>query len=426
MSGSPRRIALFIRSFAGGGVERMTMRLAAALIERGEDVDVLALRDHGPNRRHVPEAARVFTISERSRMAGLWWAIRHDPRAGGLLVRPRLPELLRALPSYAAYLEEARPDVVVSAMAHCNLVAAAARRLLPNAPSTILTERNPFSVRVRLQPSHRRFARLMRALYPSADALVGISEGVSADLATFLELPHDRVSTIYNPVFHPDIIERSQSEPDHRWFDAGVRTLRPVIVSVGRLHPQKDYGTLIRALAILKSMRLEVGASLPRLVILGEGKERDALVTLATRLGVREDVDLPGYVNNPYAFMARASAFALTSRYEGFGNVTVEALACGCPVIAVDAPGGQAEILAGGRYGRLVPVGEPDAVARALFHTLADPPDSDVLRARATTFSAARSADALLELFTRSLRYNVPSPSPDRQDVAKSRSAGSD
>lgn len=398
MSVGARRIALFIRSFAGGGVERMTTRLAAALIEQGEEVDVVVLRDHGPNRRHVPQAARVVAISERSRPAGLFWALRRDPRAAAALFRPRLPELLKALPSYAAYLERSRPDAVVSAMAHCNLVAAAAKRFVPGAPTTVLTERNPFSVRVRLQPAHRRFAALMRALYPAADRLVGISDGVSADLAAFLGLPRARVTTIYNPAYHPEIVERAREMPSHPWFTADARARRPVIVSVGRLHPQKDYATLLQAFARLKALRLQSETPPARLVILGDGKERKALATLAARLGVGADVDLPGYVDNPYACLARANAFALTSRYEGFGNVTVEALACGCPVVAVDAPGGQAEILAGGRYGRLVPPGDPEAVARALSHTLADPPEPEPLRARARMFSANRSADALLKL----------------------------
>lgn len=199
------RIALFIWSFSGGGVERMTTRLAGGLLQRGYNVDIVVLSEAGPNRQFVPEGVRVIPLERYSRTGGLVWALSRNRDAISPLMRFPLPELLRWLPGYCRYLETAKPDLVVSAMPHCNLPAAAAKRFC-EVPFTLLTERNPISTRMKLQPSHmRRFGRFVPALYQQADALAGISKAVSEDLANFLALPGDRVSTIYNPAFDPEI-----------------------------------------------------------------------------------------------------------------------------------------------------------------------------------------------------------------------------
>jgi glycosyltransferase involved in cell wall biosynthesis len=170
-------------------------------------------------------------------------------------------------------------------------------------------------------------------------------------------------------------------------------------MGAGRLVRQKDFPTLVRAFAQARRRRplrllIAGGADNP-----ARTAERQAeLATLAGELGVAGDVELPGHVANPVALMARAGVFALSSAWEGFGNVLVEALACGTPVVSTDCPSGPAEILAGGRFGRLVPVADPAAMAAAIEATLAAPPDPGPLRARAQDFSAERAADAYLAL----------------------------
>ena len=187
-----------------------------------------------------------------------------------------------------------------------------------------------------------------------------------------------------------DELIAGQSEPvDHPWFQPGTP---PVIMSAGRLGRAKDHPTLIRAFARVRRARLA------RLVIFGQGtsdaktaRSVTALQALAGELGVADDVALPGFVANPFAYMARAAVFALSSINEGLPGVLIQAMACGCPVVSTDCPSGPAEILAGGRYGRLVPPGDDAALAAAILATLDAPPAAMSLRARAGFFSVERA-----------------------------------
>jgi glycosyltransferase involved in cell wall biosynthesis len=163
-------------------------------------------------------------------------------------------------------------------------------------------------------------------------------------------------------------------------------------MGVGRLNPQKDFGTLLRAFAALRREREA------RLIVLGEGEEREALARLAAELGVANDVDMPGFADNPYAHMSKAALFVLSSRFEGLPTVLVEAMACGTPVVATDCPSGPSEILEGGRLGGLVPVGDADALARAMAEALDRPVPTELLCARAADFAVERAVDRYLEL----------------------------
>jgi glycosyltransferase involved in cell wall biosynthesis len=239
---------------------------------------------------------------------------------------------------------------------------------------------------------NRFLGPLMRQVYPNADSIVAVSNGVAEDLARFAKLPRDMITTIYNPVVTPELIERSREPFDHPWFlDEDV----PVILTVGRLAEQKDHPTLIRAFAKLRAQRHV------RLLILGEGgsgrtvdtkrdKKRETLMTLAKELGVAEDVSIPGFTGNPLKYMANADLFVLSSRYEGLPTVVIEALACGCPVVSTDCPGA-VEILEQGRYGRVVPIGDVDSLAFAMAEALRVEPDRPSLRRRAEDFSAERA-----------------------------------
>jgi glycosyltransferase involved in cell wall biosynthesis len=192
---------------------------------------------------------------------------------------------------------------------------------------------------------------------------------------------------------------------DHPWFAEGAP---PVILGVGKLKPQKDFATLLRAFATLRAGRAA------RLVILGEGEQRGELEALAQNLGIAADVALPGFVDNPFPYMARASLFVLSSRFEGLPGVLIQALACGCPAVSTDCPSGPAEILEGGRYGPLVPVGDAEGLARAMAETLAAPLSPDILRERAAFFSTERAACNTLAV----LRPAAPNPPADlRTDV---------
>ena len=212
----------------------------------------------------------------------------------------------------------------------------------------------------------------------SAERIVAVSTGVAEDLVRQVSRIAGRVRVVPNPVHHEDIAAMAVTAPDHPWFDDPDV---PVILSAGRLVGQKDFATPIRAFA-------EVVKSRPaRLAILGEGRERDALAALVRELGIGHAVGLPGFVVNPFAWMARARVFAVSSIDEGLSMVLIEAMACGTAVVSTDCPHGPREVLEDGKWEPLVPVGDPGALAAAILETLSDPLPPDLLAARSRAFS---------------------------------------
>ncbi|CUU37483.1 MAG: glycosyltransferase [Armatimonadetes bacterium] len=205
-----------------------------------------------------------------------------------------------------------------------------------------------------------------RLLYPCADAIVAPSYGVAHSLLQMASIPSHKLHVIRNPAITPDLFVKANAPLDHPWFRSDAP---PVVLGAGRLVPLKGFDILLHAFA---RVREQMPA---RLVILGEGEERPRLLQLASDLGVAADVELPGFDLNPFRYMKRASVFVLSSWYEGLPNVLIQALACGCPVVSTDCPSGPSEILDGGRYGALVPVGDAEAMARAIVRALREPPE---------------------------------------------------
>ena len=222
---------------------------------------------------------------------------------------------------------------------------------------------------------------------PGADTVVAVSTHVADDLTTVVGLNHPSVIALYNPVVDDALRASAQQPLEHSWFAPDAV---PVILGVGRLTEQKDFSTLLRAFACVRAKREA------RLVILGEGRLREDLEDLASKLGIQADVDMPGFVANPLQYMARASVFVLSSEYEGLPGVLIQALACGCPVVSTNCPGGSAEILANGKYGALVDVGDADSMAQAVLAELDNPTASEILLRRAEDFSVERAADNYL------------------------------
>jgi glycosyltransferase involved in cell wall biosynthesis len=224
---------------------------------------------------------------------------------------------------------------------------------------------------------------MIRRFYPWADALSAVSDGVADDLARVCGMPREKIVTTWNPVVTPALFEAAAQPLEHPWFRPGEP---PVVLGVGKLRPQKDFATLIDAFAKVRAKRPA------RLMILGEGPEEGRLRVRARRLDVSADTALEGFAANPFAMMARAAVFALSSAWEGLPSVLIQAMACGCPVVSTDCPSGPSEILAGGVHGPLVPVGDSDALAAAILRLLDAPPDREGLRRRADDFSAERVA----------------------------------
>jgi glycosyltransferase involved in cell wall biosynthesis len=336
------RVAVFVPTLAFGGVERVMLNLAHGFCERGFDVDVITPRVEGEFQDHVPREARLVNL-----------------RAGRVLAS--LPKLVR-------YLQRERPAAVLTAMEHSSVVAIWARAIARVSTRIIATEHTNLSEVVKHAPSLK--VRLVpfacRCFLHRADAIVAVSQGVADDLIEHAPKCRDRVQVIYNPIITSDILSQAKQAVEHPWFVLGEA---PVILGVGRLAEQKDFATLIRAFALLRQQRPA------RLLILGEGDERHQLEALVAELGIGQDVSLPGYEENPHRYMSKAALFVLSSAWEGFGNVLVEALAAGAPVLATDCRNGPREILEAVRRGRLVQVGDADALAREMLASLDEKPE---------------------------------------------------
>jgi glycosyltransferase involved in cell wall biosynthesis len=260
------------------------------------------------------------------------------------------------------YLRHERPAALLSIL-YANIIAVWARRLAGTPQRVILGEHNTLSSVANGERDLRwhLFPSLARWFYPWADGIVAVSEGVANDLAQLINIPLEHIQVIYNPIVTPDLFEKSTAFIEHPWFKSGEP---PVLLAAGRLTVQKAFDVLIRAFAqVRKNHRV-------RLLILGEGEERLALEALIREYELGQDISMPGFVPNPYPYMAHAAAFVLSSRWEGLPTVIVEALSLGTPIISTDCPSGPREVLADGKYGKLVPVDDHHALAAAIITTL--------------------------------------------------------
>jgi glycosyltransferase involved in cell wall biosynthesis len=298
---------------------------------------------------------------------------------------------LRHLLRLRAYLRERRPRVLLAAGQRPNLIAATCKRLWRPSTRLILSIHNSLTRGLDELGGFRRRMRIlgMRLTYPAADTLVCVSAGVAEDLARYLDLAPGKIHVIHNPALGRRQAEGATGTPPHPWLEPGQP---PVILGVGRLTRQKDFPTLIRAFALVAAERD------CRLMILGEGRDRRDLERLAADLGVSERVALPGFVEDVTGYMALARLFALSSAWEGFGMVLVEAMAAGTPVVSTDCPSGPREILLDGELGPLVPVSDPPALGRAMIEVLESPTDPDRLRRRAADFASDVAAGHYLNL----------------------------
>jgi glycosyltransferase involved in cell wall biosynthesis len=331
-------IAIYLPSLSGGGAERAMLNLAQGLAESGCAVDLVLARAKGPYLNGVHDSVRIV-----------------DLKASRVLI---------SLPALVRYLRREQPEALISALNYANVVALWARRLAGIPSRVLVNEQNTISRSARnsVRRRQRMVPHLVKRFYPWADYVIGNSQGVVDDLNEVTGLPPGRIKILYNPVVTPEVREKARAPLHHPWCEAGQP---PVVLAVGRLTKQKDFPTLMRAFAQVRRARPA------RLLILGEGPERPALEALVKQLGLEGDVAMPGFVENPYAYMSRASLYVLSSRWEGLPTVLIEALYCGPPVIATDCPSGPREILANGQHGLLVPVGDVTALTQAVDAGLA-------------------------------------------------------
>lgn len=358
------RIAVLI-SFSGeGGVERMVLNLIEGFAARGVQVDLLAIRADSAHLGALPDGVRLIDLG-----------VRHS----GLAVWP-----------LARYLRRERPAALLAAKDRAIRAAVLARALARSTVRIVGRLGTNLSAALEGRSGAERWLRVapMRKLYRAVDCVVCVSEGVLEDTVRLSGMARARLRVIRNPVLTPRLHAMAAEAVAHPWAnDASV----PLVLGAGRLTEQKDFPTLVRAFAQLRRERPA------RLVILGEGRHRERLQALAEELGVAADFDLPGFTPNPYAWMARARLFVLSSAWEGSPNVLTEALALGVSSVATDCPSGPREVLDGGRFGELVPVGDAAALGAAMLRTLDAPLPPQLLQGAVTAYNRDAAAAAYLD-----------------------------
>ena len=366
----PLHVALFSPSMTWGGAELMFKRLAVGFAHSGLSTDLVLASADGPNLSELPPAVRIIDLHCRRLVASF-----------GPLLR---------------YLRTANPDVLISTLDHANLLAVWARSAAETSPQLILREANTMSVVASESGDlrDRALPRLARAFYPRADVVVAVSKGVADDLVDNIGIPRSMVRVIYNPTYDKDLASLMKEPVNHPWFgDEGP----PLVLSVGRLSAQKRFDMLLRAVA----MALEERPI--RLLILGDGEERTRLESLARDLGIQDSVSMPGFAQNPYAYMARSNLYVLSSAWEGFPNTLVEAMACGLPVVSTYCPSWPREILGTlapgpGPLGTLVPVDDPSKLSEAILLSLNTEHDSACLVRQAARYSSERAVRSYIDL----------------------------
>jgi glycosyltransferase involved in cell wall biosynthesis len=338
------RIALLVPTLEIGGVERVFANLTNGLHDQGVDVDLLAGKAGGEMATGLHPNVRVLDL--------------------------RSNRMLMSVPRLTEYLRAEHPDALIAAMTQCTAAALLARGFVRDNVKVIATEHNSMSkviangrgLKYRLMPTWGRWA------LNSADHIVAVSSGVADDISLRTGIQRSRFHVIYNPVVSSGLYAAAQDPVHHPWFQAGQP---PVVLAVGRLDKQKDFPMLLRAFRLVKD------STAARLLILGEGPDRSRIENTVRELGMENDVALPGFERNPYRFMRRSAVFALSSAWEGFGVVLVEALAIGLPVVSTNCTYGPSEILENGKHGTLVPVGDHEAMARGLLQAIRNPPRSN-------------------------------------------------
>lgn len=338
-------IAIYLDSLQGYGADKILLKIANGLVSTGWHVDLVLSKTSDATFTNVDPSINIVDLK----------GSRHTP--------------IKNVLALASYLKKRRPNVLFSSIHFNNIVATLARGISGVNCKLVLRQANTLQEQLKdyALPVSQVLQPLTAFSYRRADVVVSQCMDMVSDLTDFMQVDEDKIEVIYNPTITSDIFDKSQEPVEHKWLTADRKF--PVLLAVGRLKPQKDFDTLIRAFSKLKQSY----SSDAKLIVLGEGPLRKELEELAIELGIRSDVDLIGFHNNPYAFMAAADIYISSSRYEGLPNSLIEALGLGKRVVATACKGGTTEILKYGRYGKLVPVGSPDVMAQSIADALMAP-----------------------------------------------------
>lgn len=363
------RVAFFLPSLSGGGAEKVSVNLLKGLVDQNEielDLDLALVKAGGVFIADVPKEVTIKELNCK--------------------------RVATAVLSLIRYLREARPVVLLSHMNHANIIAILAVKVARSDTKVVVVEHISLTDRNVHGLWNKTYNLIMKVAYRGADSIVGVSQGVSTSVENRMGLEKGTVETIYNPVITPDTRRMAAEPVDHPWLES--REL-PVFLAIGRLTEQKNFSVLIEAFHLLLKRKDA------RLIILGEGELRSELEQLAEKLGVSDNIDMPGFNSNPYSHLRRANAFVLSSKFEGLPTALIESIACGCPVVSTDCPSGPYEILDGGKYGKLVPVDDVAALTDAMADILENPIAPDILEERSQIFSMEVISREYLHLLLR-------------------------
>ncbi|MBC9798127.1 glycosyltransferase [Sinomicrobium weinanense] len=361
-----KRICFFVGNMGLGGIGKLTLHLVEEFVKKGIMVDLFLYKDDGEYMDQIPKEVRIFV---------------HGGSYLGRMVR------------YISYLNKEKPMVSISSRQRQDILNVIGCLISYRKVQPVISIHTNVSAENKEQIGVRKksifIEILSKLLYKVPNKFIAVSKGVADDFAKWANVKRTEVEVIYNPVYKPYTELRDVQIP--LTYEQLLREDKKYIIGVGRLTKAKDFFTLIKSYHIVKQ-KMDVA-----LIILGEGPLRKELENLITELNLEKDVFLLGFVHNPQYYIRRASAFVLSSIWEGFGNVIVEAMGVGTPIISTNCPSGPAEILEDGKYGKLVSVGNLQEMANAMIDTLSTPHNPDVLIERAKDFYTEKIAQEYLD-----------------------------
>jgi glycosyltransferase involved in cell wall biosynthesis len=363
MNKPPMKITFILATLQGGGIQKVTIRLIREYLRMRIPTKLITIDSSGPMHLEIPSECELIELNSRRTRWAFW----------------KLMSLLK----------QDKPEVIISAQTHLNVLVIIARILTGYPKKLIVVEHITFNDElIKRGPLFERIRPfLIRLFYPLTDRIVAVSPAAVRSIYQYARI-NKKIDMIWNGVDIDEICERSSQPVAHHWVNGNKR----IVIAMGRLTVQKNFSALLNAFAMIEPIENH------HLIILGEGPEYEHLQALAKELGIQDYVDFPGFVENPFAFLAQADLFVLSSRWEGFANVVIEALACGISIVATDCPGGPADILDNQPFARIVPVDNPKEMAAAMQILLSMKFDSAVISEYARNFNIQKVAVSYLEL----------------------------
>lgn len=333
-----QRLALFAPSLRGGGAERVMVTLACEFAAKGYLVDLVLAKAEGPYLDEIPKTVNLIDLKATRVFFSLFGLVR--------------------------YLRKEKPVALLSSVINANVIAVAAKKISNVSTRVILRESNTLSANVGKHKgiSEKIMPFMARLFYPLSDQVIAVSNGVATDLMTEIGLPENKLTVIYSPVVSSFMFRKSDEELDHPWFK---KNQPPVVLGVGRLSRQKGFDVLIQAV-------IKARETTPiRLIILGEGSDRNKLKKIIEENNLENEISLPGFITNPFPYMKNAAVFVLSSRWEGLPNVLIQAMVLGTAVISTNCPSGPDEILESGKWGDIVNVDDVIGLAESICKVIA-------------------------------------------------------